>query len=244
MKAVLPLISILMACCLLCGQSQTTSTTNSTNQTYTPLNTSVVETNETIRGAMNYGVQEVLKNGVNDSKIPDTPFSVATINSIGERIASNPFYRFDLILNNNEGTTVNTTFVVEVLRSGRYALRSWSYRVTTRSNGTALEEFQNVDVDQISTNERMQRALDYGVERVVEIGIANNKIPRDNYRLVSVQDAAQQRSVNGRNYAFNAIISNTGRSVNITSSFTVFSNRDLIEYRLLSYSSRYTVRRS
>jgi hypothetical protein len=81
-----------------------------------------VESNESIQNALDFGVAYVVDEGVKDGKIPDTTFEVVEIYRVWKKEVNGIKYKFHVMLDNGQGTTVKTIFVVLTKDAKNYKL--------------------------------------------------------------------------------------------------------------------------
>ena len=93
---------------------RTSSSTNPTNSTSTPVDVGQLQTNATLKGLFNYGFNLTIQNAIKSGKIPSATYAVTKVNSISQQNStSGPIYTFNAVATNAAKTpTVTLNFTV------------------------------------------------------------------------------------------------------------------------------------
>jgi uncharacterized protein Veg len=207
---------------------------------------SEVENDEQIQSLMNYGAEYVAQKAIDDNEIPDTAYEVAEIYSVQRQVVNGLNYRFEVKLDNGEGTTVNATYVVWYQASSNTReVTSWQYHSSVKEldcqdldpndidysdtvddlneesneDDTITDDYSVVDESEVMDNEEIQNLLDLGVEAVLEGGRDDGKIPDTAFEVTEVY-RVWRRNVDGIKYKFHVKLDN-GEGLTVNTIFVV-----------------------
>ena len=178
-----------------------------------------------LNSVFQFGFAQVVEYGIKDSSIPNTNFTFAVITALAKKTVENgELYKFSCKATDRKGVEINMNF--QVLQ----AVQSYSYNAKVVANDTNTTEPTNPaepptnstnNETQPLENEEVQRALNFGVEQVLESGKKKGKVPEGNYSITEVVAVSWKNVTNGVNYSFDVRLVNEKKTVFITTNFTV-----------------------
>lgn len=211
------------------------------------------EADPLIRVLVNFGVQQILRKGMAEGKLPMTPFSLSELQSAQRQVLpSATNYKFNALLDNNNGTKVIAAFVIKYVAEGRQMDLTASSFVIVGANGQtelAQADLQSdrssnglskpvaIDPSTVKTDPVLQMILNFGIAEVTKSLVRSGKVNSTTFVATEVRNITKQ-IVNGINYKFDATLSDNN-GTNVETMFTVFYQPALNKTSLAVYS--YTI---
>jgi len=140
---------------------------------YQPLTVKDIEGSKAIQSIINFGVQSVIQQGIQDNKVPEAQYQVIQITrALDQGVDLGIFYKFQVILQNEAGVLVQATFTIFVgYSSGENILAAYTYTVYQNTAPTTVSgyiegAFTPVNVQEIQYDKEIASCLQYGVQEI------------------------------------------------------------------------------
>jgi hypothetical protein len=148
---------------------------------WTTLDLDEVNNNEEILGICNFGADKVIEIAVEDRKIPEANYKIAEILSVERQTVQGFNYRVHCKIENGEGTTVDTTFVVWVKPwRNEMQLTTWEYDFKIK-DFTCWDE----DVNDTDYSDAAEEWIDFAED---EEGSSEEEVLPEGFTIMSEEE--------------------------------------------------------
>jgi len=149
------------------------SVTPPADANYQPLTVKDIEQSKDIQMVINFGVQNVIQQGIKDQKVPEAQYQVTQITkAFDQEVDTGLFYKFQVLLQNEAGVLVQALFTVYVgFSDGNQVLAAYTYTVYQNTAPTTVSgyiegAFTALNVQEIQYDKEMAACLQYGVQEI------------------------------------------------------------------------------
>jgi len=229
---------------------------------YSPIDLATFNNDEEAQNLFVFGLQDVINQIIDRGDLEDDyPFEITQIYNVEEETGNSGNYRYDVGIDNRNGTTGRIVFVaLEATQTAPRRVNSYSYSINTVNNNqpitlgsnsesspvddaldgdidddddSDLGGYDQVDEQTANNDASIQSAQNNGAQYVVRQGIATGVLPDGQYQVTRVFSVYQQ-VVNGINYRFDVELSN-GQGKLVRAQYIVYSQPRTNTERVSSY---------